>query len=414
VDLYDLFVISLRTLAKHKLRSGLTVLGVVIGIAAVTTMVSVGEGAGQMVQTEFQSLGSNVILVFPADSRSGGVQQGRVTTLTAADADAIAAECPSVRAVSPFVGAGGGQVVGGDVNWKPDQMFGVGPDYPLVRNWTLASGEFFTAGDVAGANKVCVIGHTVAAQLFPNADPVGRQVRVNSVPLQVVGVLAAKGADLTGDDQDNIVLIPWTTVRKRLQASKFSDIGLIFVSARSEALSPKAEQEIRSLLMERHRIPLGGKADFEVRNTAEIAQVLGAITGTMTALLAAIAAISLLVGGVGIMNIMLVSVTERTREIGLRMALGARPRDILRQFLVEAVVLSSIGGLIGIGLGIAASAGLTAVLNLLMKSTKWPVVVSVPAALIALGFAAAVGIFFGYYPARRASRLDPIEALRYD
>jgi putative ABC transport system permease protein len=415
VDLYDLFVISLRTLAKHKLRSGLTVLGVVIGIAAVTTMVSVGQGAGQMMQTEFQSLGTNVLIVFPANSRTAGVQQGRVATLTAADADAIAAECPSVGAVSPFVGAGGNnQVVGGDVNWQPDQMFGVGPDYPLVRNWTMASGDFFTASDVAGANKVCVIGHTVAAQLFPNADPVGRQVRVNSVPLQVVGVLAAKGADLTGDDQDNIVLIPWTTVRKRLQASKFADIGLIFVSARSEELSPRAEQEIRSLLMERHHIPLGGKPDFEVRNTAEIAQVLGAITGTMTALLAAIAAISLLVGGVGIMNIMLVSVTERTREIGLRMALGARPRDILRQFLVEAVVLSSIGGLIGIGLGIAASAGLTAVLNLLMKSSKWPTVVSVPAALIALGFAAAVGIFFGYYPARRASRLDPIEALRYD
>ena len=413
MSIFDLLIISLRMLAKNKLRSGLTVLGVVIGIAAVTTMVSIGQGAGQLVQNEFQNLGSNVIIVLPSSSQAGGVRQGVVTTLTAADAHAIADECPAVKAVSPFIGTSG-QVIGGNVNWQPDQMLGVGPDYPLVRNWPLAGGEFFTERDIAGATKVCVIGQTLVTQLFPDVDPVGQQVRVKNIPFTVIGVLSKKGANLVGQDQDNILLMPYTTVRKRLQSSAFANIDVIFVSARSDTLSPQAEREIRDLLIERHRIPIGAKPDFEVRNTAEVASVLNVITGSMTAMLSAIAAISLVVGGVGIMNIMLVSVTERTREIGIRMALGARPRDILRQFLVEAVVLSSIGGVIGIALGYGASAGATAVINIVLPTSKWPFVVSIPAALVALGFAAAVGIFFGFYPARRASRLDPIDALRYD
>jgi putative ABC transport system permease protein len=413
VDFIDLFSISLRTLAKNKLRSGLTVLGVVIGIAAVTTMVSIGQGAGQLIQNEFQTLGSNVIIVLPSSRQTGGVRQGTVTTLTVADANAIASECPAVLAVSPFVGTSG-QVIGGNINWQPDQMLGVGVDYPVVRNWPLANGDFFTDGDISGANKVCVIGNTLAVQLFPEIDPVGQQVRVKNIPFRVIGVLSRKGANLVGQDQDNIILMPFTTVRKRLQPSAFSNIDVIFVSARSDALSAQAEREIRALLTERHRIPLGEKPDYEVRNTAEIAAVLGVITGSMTAMLSAIAAISLVVGGVGIMNIMLVSVTERTREIGIRMALGARPRDIMRQFLVEAVVLSSIGGLIGIILGVTASAGMTKVINVFLPSANWPFVLSIPAMIVALVFAAAVGIFFGYYPARRASRLDPIEALRYD
>jgi putative ABC transport system permease protein len=413
MDLFDLLVISLRTLGKNKLRSGLTVLGVVIGIAAVTTMVSIGQGASQLVRNEFQNLGSNIIVVLPASGQSGSARSGKVTTLTEADAHAIAAECPAVRAASPFIGTSG-QVIGGNVNWQPNQMFGVGPDYPLVRNWPLAGGDFFSERDVAGASKVCVIGHTVAAQLFPGVNPVGQMVRVKNIPFSVVGVLIRKGANLFGEDQDNILLMPYTTVRKRLQASTFSNVDLVFVSARTEALSPVAEREIRTLLMERHRTPIDAKPDFEVRNTAEVANVMNIILASLTAMLSAIAAISLVVGGVGIMNIMLVSVTERTREIGIRMALGARPRDILRQFLVEAAVLSSIGGIIGIASGIGASAGITVLLNVILPSSKWPFAVSFQAAVVALVFAAAVGLFFGYYPARRASRLDPIEALRYD
>jgi putative ABC transport system permease protein len=413
MDLLDLVIISLRTLAKNKLRSGLTVLGIVIGIAAVTTMVSLGQSGSALVQAQFQNLGSNVIIVLPASSQTGGVRSGTVTTLTEGDSDAIVAECPSVLAASPFIGTSG-QVIGGNVNWQPDQMLGVGPDYPIVRSSPLVSGEFFTQRDIAAAAKVCVLGYTVARQLFPDADPVGQQVRVKNIPFTVIGLLARKGADLGGRDQDNVLLMPFTTVRKRLQNSGFNNIDLIFISARSEAQSFSAEKEIRSLLTERHRIPPGEKPDFEVRNTAEVAAVLTAIMGGLAAMLTGIAAISLVVGGVGIMNIMLVSVTERTREIGIRMALGARPRDILRQFLVESVVLSSVGGAIGMAMGVAASAGAIALLNFLLPNAKWSFQVSIPAMIIALLFAAAVGIFFGYYPARRASRLDPIEALRYD
>ena len=414
MDLYDLVLLSLRTLAKNKLRSSLTVLGVVIGIAAVTTMVSVGQGAGQLIRNEFATFGANVLVVFPASQRAGGVRQGTVATLTAQDAAAVAGECSAVRAVSPIVGAGGSQVIGGDENWQPKQITGVGPDYPLVRNWTMASGEFIGERDVNGASKVCVIGHTVAAHLFPDTDPVGQQLRIKNIPFIVVGVLGRKGANLVGDDQDDVVLMPYTTVRKRLSASAFANIDLMLVSARSEEQTALAEQQIGDLLAQRHHIPPGERPDVDIRSTAEVATVLNGITATMTAMLSAIAAISLVVGGVGIMNIMLVSVTERTREIGLRMALGARPRDILRQFLVESVVLSSLGGVIGIALGVAASAGVTSLINMVLPSGKWPFVLSIPAAVVALLFAAAVGIFFGYYPARRASRLDPIEALRYD
>ncbi|MSQ97211.1 MAG: FtsX-like permease family protein [Gemmataceae bacterium] len=413
MNLYDLILISLRTLSKNKLRSGLTILGVVIGIAAVTTMVSIGQGASELVRLQFQNLGSNVIVVLPAMQQQSGVRQVAAMTLTEGDAFAIADECPSVLAVSPLIPTFG-QVIGGNINWKPNDMIGVGADYPLVRTWATARGDFFSEKDVAAGARVCVLGSTLANHLFPDQDPLEQTVRVKNIPFRVIGILVPKGANLVGQDQDDIILMPYTTVRKRLQGSAFKNVGFLLVSARSEELSAQAEKEIRSLLMQRHRILPGEAPDFEVRNTAEVANILNIITGTLTAMLSAIAAISLVVGGVGIMNIMLVSVTERTREIGIRMALGARPRDILRQFLVEAVVLSSIGGVFGILLGYVASYGINALINYALPSSKWPFVVSLPAAIVALVFAASVGIFFGYYPARRASKLDPIEALRYE
>jgi putative ABC transport system permease protein len=407
--------VALRALGKNKMRSGLTVLGVVIGIAAVTTMVSIGQSASELVQGQFQSLGTNLIVVFPGSRRDGGVRQGRGTThtLIAQDSDAIAQECPSVLASSPIVGAAG-QLIYGNTNWSAREMVGVGTDYLTVRNWQVRQGGYFTDRDVGSAAKVCVIGHTIVEKLFQTANPIGETIRIKNIPFQVIGVLETKGANMVGEDQDNIVMAPYTTIRKRLQGSSFDNVDVILVSARSVKRMSDAQQEIRQLLSERHRINPGDPADFDVQDTTEIANVLGIITGTMTLLLSSIAAISLLVGGVGIMNIMLVSVTERTREIGIRLAVGARARDILRQFLVESTLLSSLGGMVGIVLGAGASAGVTAAINVMTHGTRWPTVISFKAAVIAMLFAGAVGIFFGYYPARRASRMDPIDALRYE
>jgi putative ABC transport system permease protein len=290
----------------------------------------------------------------------------------------------------------------------------VGPDYLTVRNWQLRLGGFIAPRDVAAANKVCVIGQTIVAKLFQTRNPLGETIRVKNVPLKIIGVLEAKGANLGGEDQDSIVLIPHTTVRKRLQGSNFNTVNAIMISARSMSRMSDAQNEVTQLLYERHRIAPGQRPDFQVSNMTEIAEILGVVTGTMTALLASIAGISLLVGGVGIMNIMLVSVTERTREIGIRMAVGARSVDILGQFLVESVMLCSIGGLVGLALGIGASSGITSIINSITPGTEWPLVISLPAAVVAMVFALAVGVTFGFYPALRASRMDPIEALRYE
>jgi putative ABC transport system permease protein len=405
--------VALRALAKNKLRAGLTVLGVVIGIAAVTTMVSIGESAGALVQGQLQNLGTNVIIVFPGSVQTGGVRENTVVTLTAKDSDAIAAECPAVLASSPIVGAQG-QAIFGNSNWKPRDMQGVGQDYLIVRNWPLDSGGFFTERDVSSAAQVCVIGQTLVPKLFQTASPLGQTIRIKNIPFRVIGVLEKKGANIVGQDQDDIVLIPYTTVKKRLQGSNFDTVSAIMVSARSAEEMPEAESQIRQLLLDRHHIHPGEPADFRIQNTTEIANVMSIVTGTITLMLSAIAGISLLVGGVGIMNIMLVSVTERTREIGIRMAVGARPRDILRQFLIEAVLLSGFGGVVGVALGVGASAAITWLINTISSGAKWPLVVSFPAAVVALLFACGVGIVFGYYPARRASKLDPIDALRYE
>ena len=409
------FRIALRALGKNKMRAGLTVLGVVIGIAAVTTMVSIGQSATDLVHGQLQGLGTNVIVVFPGSHSHSGVKQGRgsMPSLTAADCVAIAEQCSSVLAVSPIVGAGG-QVIYGNANWSPKEMIGVGVDYLTVRNWPLRQGGFFTERDVVSAAKVCVIGSTLVAKLFQTTNPLGETIRIRNIPFEVIGVLEAKGANLVGEDQDNIVMAPYTTVKKRLWGSSFDNVHAILASARSTELMPLAQQEIQLLLYERHKIQPGQGADFEVKTTTEIANMLGMFTGTMTLLLASIAGISLLVGGVGIMNIMLVSVTERTREIGIRLAVGARGRDILRQFLVEAVLLSVLGGIVGFALGVGASAGITRLINALIRGSPWPVIISFKAALVAVAFSAAVGVFFGYYPARRASRLDPIDSLRYE
>ena len=404
--------IAWRALNKNRMRAGLTVLGVVIGIAAVTTMVSLGQSANALVQGQFQALGTNMILVFPGQRNREGLQQA-IVTLTARDAKAIETDCPSVLAATPVVGAAG-QVIYGSSNFSPRDVMGVSEDYPVVRNWPVRQGAFFSDRDITSANKVCVIGHTLVAKLFQTVNPIGETIRIKNIPFRVVGVLEKKGANMVGQDQDNLVLLPYTTVRKRLQGSEFDNVNAIMVSARSMQVMTDAQLEIDQLLAERHRIQPGQSRDYIVQNTTEIANIFGAVTGTLTMMLASIAAISLLVGGVGIMNIMLVSVTERTREIGIRMAVGARASDILRQFLVEAILLSCVGGMIGFLLGVGASIGLVTLINSLTTGTKWTHEVSITAGVVAFFFAAAVGVFFGYYPARRASRLDPIEALRYE
>ncbi len=405
--------VAIRALLRNKMRATLTVLGIVIGISAVTTMVSVGTSAGQLLQDQLESIGTNFIVVQPSFEKRRGVQTGSLPSLTDEDAKAIGRECESVLAYSPLV-FGAKPVVRGNANMQPREMWGVGVDYMRVASWTIDAGGFFTERDERSGSCVCVIGYTIVRELFPSDNPIGQQLRIGNVPFTVVGVLGKKGASLTGEDQDNVMLMPYTTVKKRLQGSSFNDVAAILVGARGQDMIDSAKSEIQQLLKDRHRIAAGQKPDFEVVTSAQLSELFGNITGIMTALLASIAGISLLVGGVGIMNIMLVSVTERTREIGIRMAMGARGRDIMVQFLIESVVLSCFGGLIGLSLGIGASIGITKLINAISPGADWPVIVSIPAGIVAMVFSAAVGLIFGLYPAWRASRLDPIDALRYE
>jgi putative ABC transport system permease protein len=407
--------VALRALAKNKMRAGLTVLGIVIGVAAVILLVSISQSAGLMVEKQFQSLGTNVMFIIPGSQRGGGIRlaAGSITTLVAADADAMLAECPAVLAASPIVNARA-QIISGNQNWSPDEVFGVSASYLTVRDWPVARGRFFNEADVHAAAKVCVVGQTVVDNLFQGRDCLHAQIRIKNIPFEVIGILSPKGSNLFGQDQDNTVLAPYTTIKKRVSGTTYNNVDALFVSARTPQRMDEAQDEVTRLLRQRHRIRHVDEDDFTVHNSSEVGNVLRIITTVMTMLLGSVASVSLIVGGIGIMNIMLVSVTERTREIGIRLAVGARPRDILRQFLVEAVVLSTLGGAIGAVLGVVTSIAATCAVNAFVGGMRWPLAISPTAITISMLFAGSVGMFFGYYPARKASRLDPIESLRYE
>jgi ABC-type antimicrobial peptide transport system permease subunit len=443
---------ALRALRRNVLRSTLTCLGIIIGVAAVIAMMEIGGGSTRSIQQAIASLGASVIQIDSVDVSVGGVSTGRGGSmeLTIDDAEALRRECSALRGVAPSVDCWG-QVIAGNKNWRPSRILGTTPDYLSVRNWPVAEGEPFTMEEVRSSAAVCLIGRTVAQKLFGGESPLGKELRLRGVGLKVVGVLARKGANVMGWDQDDFLLVPLTTVKYRImsmrqatqtpaaaastvnphnqiypgqqsplyppapasratdtpQLTRFADIDDAWVSAGAPQNIPLAIRQINAVLRERHHIAHGGLDDFHIRDLTEISETFAATSRIMTNLLLVVALISLVVGGVGIMNIMLVSVTERTREIGIRMAVGARARDILRQFLAEAVVLCLAGGIGGILVGRGVSAAVTRLLN-------WPTVSSVPAIIASVAVSASVGIVFGYYPAWKASRLDPIDALRYE
>lgn len=399
--------VALRALARNKMRSALTMLGIVIGVCAVIAMVSVGQGAEQQVQQQIESFGTNTIFISAGSpSRGhGGMRMGSwaVKTLTMEDMEALLREVPLLREAAPGV-MDSAQVVYGNQNWFT-RLMGTTSNYFRVRNWPVEAGSMFTEDELSAAANVCVLGKTVAQLLFGDEDPVGKTMRIKNMPFRVIGVLTPKGQSGMGDDQDDRIFAPYTTVQKKLKGQDW--LQFISASAVSREASVAAVPQIEGLLRERHHIRAGEDNDFQVRTQSEVADLAQATGRIMTLLLASIASISLLVGGIGIMNIMLVSVTERTREIGIRMAVGATEDDIQRQFLVEAVTLSLLGGVSGIALGIIFSI-------LISNFLQWPTLVSPAAVAMAAAFSAGVGIFFGYYPARKAARLDPIEALRYE
>ncbi|PYM83523.1 MAG: multidrug ABC transporter substrate-binding protein [Candidatus Rokuibacteriota bacterium] len=402
--------IALRSLKVNKLRTALTMLGIMIGVAAVIAMVSVGTGAQARVAEQIQSLGSNLIIALSGSTNQAGVRlgQGSQTTITEDDASAIAREVPAVQVAAPS-SRGNAQVVYGNLNWST-AIQGVTADYFEARDWPVDVGRPILQEDVDGATKIALLGQTTAQNLFGDADPIGQIIRIKKVPFTVAGLLSRKGQSAWGQDQDDVIFVPLSTAKKKVlgvsQANARS-VGSISIKIRPDENMTEAETQIRELLRQRHRLQPAQDDDFWLRNLSEVLQTQEESSKVMTYLLAAIASVSLLVGGIGIMNIMLVSVTERTREIGLRMAVGARSRDILTQFLVEAVTLSLIGGVIGIALGVGGS-------NAINALAEWRTVLAPEAILLAFGFSAAIGIFFGFYPARKASRLDPIEALRYE
>lgn len=401
--------IALNALKHNKFRAVLTMLGIIIGVASVIAMLSIGQGSKKSIQDQISAMGTNMIFIRPGDDGRGpgggaSHSSAALQTLELADVDAIRQSCTAVSAISPVV-TSGGQAVKGNNNW-PTSMYGVNNEYLSIRKYKLASGRNFTDREIKTFAKVCLIGQTVIENLFADgSDPIGQSVRFGNIPFKIIGVLEDKGENAMGQDQDDLIIAPYTSVQKRIMATTF--IQSIFASAASEELNSTAITQISETLRRTHKIKEGDKDDFSVRSQTEMAQMFTSISDIMTALLGAIAGISLLVGGIGIMNIMYVSVTERTREIGLRLAVGGRAIDILAQFLVESILMSLIGGLIGIILGLLISQGVAAAMG-------WPVVVTTSSIVIAFAVCSAIGIFFGWYPARKASKLNPIDALRYE
>lgn len=407
MDLKMIIRVAFRALIRNKMRAALTMLGIIIGVSAVIAMVSIGQGASASVQAQIESIGTNLLFLSAGAQNVGGVRSGTgdtgTNTLTVEDLEAIRREVPSVSMVTPTINARS-QLVFGNMNWNTSVQ-GVSEQYPEVRKWNVQTGSFFAESDVRTAGRVIVIGQTIAESLFPGTDAVGQTLRVSSLPFRVVGVMARKGQDQQGRDQDDIAFAPYTTVQKKILGSPRLQIA--YISAVSQDATYTAQQQITDLLRQRHKLEANEGNDFTVRNMTDIAEAANETNSTMTILLACIASVSLLVGGIGIMNIMLVSVTERTREIGIRMAIGARSSAVRTQFLIESIVLSLTGGSIGIVLGILISI-------LIPKLVGWPTLISSLAIVGSVFFSAAVGIFFGYYPARKAAALDPIEALRYE
>jgi len=397
--------IALRALARNKLRAFLTMLGIIIGVGAVIAMVAIGEGAKSTIRAQIAALGTNVLIVLPGSNVQGGVRAGfgNVNTLLDSDGKAMARELPSVAFVSPVLRRQD-QVVAGNLNWGTLAQ-GVAPEFQQIRDWQVAEGRFLHEGDMDSAAKVAVIGQTVARQLFGNDDALDAVIRIRNIPFRVVGILGAKGQTGQGTDQDDTIMIPYTTMQKRLM--RITWVQSIVVKAVSAERVEEAQEQIILLLRQRHRIGPEREDDFNVRNLSDIAEAATTTARVMAVLLGSVASISLLVGGIGIMNIMLVSVTERTREIGIRMAVGARSRDIMLQFLVEAVVMAATGGLIGILLGVGSS-------EVIKQWAQWPTLIDPAIIAIAFLFSGAVGVFFGFYPAKKAANLDPIDALRYE
>ena len=394
--------VALRALRRSAMRSILTALGIIIGVAAVIAMVSIGNGAKSQVEASIESLGQNIISVSPGSAKTGGMYGGwgSASSLTVDEALTIRREISGIVAVSPEM-RDRQQVLANGLNWNTS-VNGEDVTYLDIRLWTIAEGEIFTEGDVNSAAKVCVIGQTVVAKLFPDGDPVGRSLRIRNLPFKIIGVLKAKGFNYFGSDQDDVVIIPYTSHIKRI--ARRPNLNSIIIQAESPDQMTRIQQDVTDLLQQRRN---GRDPDFTVRNQQELAEAATATTKTMTVLLGAIAGVSLIVGGIGIMNIMLVSVTERTREIGIRLAVGAHGRDVLTQFLVEAIILSVMGGTLGILLGVGSS-------QLISRLNGWPVLISTSTIFGAVAFSAAIGVFFGFYPARKAAQLDPIEALRYE